>query len=1255
MNRQPCRTLTRNYILLFLSLFLINLLIFFSFINGYFPSKRVLLNKSEPLQEFSTHIFGSEYVKSIKENPFIYSIVNPPYEKIVVLLLDALRFDFILFDPEYEKQQKENKTENETKYFLNNMPKIHNLLKKEKRNSLLFRLDAEPPTVTTSRLKAILVGTFSSFLDINENFSPSSEVQDQLIEQLSLNNTTITAIGDDTIKYLTHGISKEYLYHSFDIFDFFSVDNQCRLRFRENFPLDDWGILYVHMLGIDHVGHIEGPNTKVMQDMIRSFDDFVEETIEHIRKDTRKGNTLLFVFGDHGQLDSGDHGGSSEDEVESGMLIYSLLPMISIDPEIQEDNVMLYDKNVPESIRKKANSDYTNNSSGYKKYHSLLNGMKGNAFDYTVKVTRQMNLLSTWALLKGFSIPFSNIGSVMMDLLPHAYIPVSKNLKKITNQDQTKELEQDPFPNQPKMFQEMLNFHYIAELNFANLWQMNRYFTTYSKKFKVLKNDTFYTIQQTWKEIEQEKTKFFKPNRFDHFLNAQDSTLQQEKKEYVEYINKMREQMNIMQSYFYELFIMEKSRFVFLCLFLTIFLIIMLNIFYYYTKTDYYCKLRVPSLYYFLTIVFLCVVPFNTINQKMYLFIFPCIHMVLLVTGFLSKREYKDWRYSFVYAFFMFLLNNKYFSIDQDIGFEEGTMKDKNKENTDDSESTQMDPINEKKEKRMKICEGSSFCIFSKIKSGSTDLWNFFNNNKSFLFILFWTCNEGSHFYLMKKRWYIQCMYIVSIIITSIQSKNKYSKEIFYRLFLILSVMGSIFALSLTESYYLFNVEKYILSECKLEVVLPIGCYLFVLGFLQWGIQETLNKSTKVQLLLFWTLQFILTFLYLKKNNQYLTLIVPHALYALTILFILFIITRKNSFIVTKLERNKKEEDLHDKKVQPNLQKKSIEENVDVPISFEKIRQIPLVLSIILLSCLQVFIIMYSTTNLSVLLLFFVSLWVSYSFLTVRTPINEQTNVEKTKNEKRNHDNECTQLGSQEKNGTDKNQRTHNSNNINNNNYYSICETQIPLEITNEYKESLKRSHKNERNNILNTFTMLEEKEIEQLQTYSALKNISLYFINDTNLFILASLLMQCSFFITGHMFLLNRLPLNAGYIGLNTYTWIISEFYIFNHIYLPFIFTILFIAYIQTSRSVEEMIAWNVYDVFTFLLNPLWNLLFKCFALFTFQFGMSLWTSYYLKLHIRLMDVFIPNFLFLTALNFVFATVGVFTILIVRRILLKK
>ena len=42
-----------------------------------------------------------------------------------------------------------------------------------------------------------------------------------------------------------------------------------------------------------------------------------------------KDDTILFVFGDHGMTNTGDHGGDSEEELEAGLFVYSPVQITS--------------------------------------------------------------------------------------------------------------------------------------------------------------------------------------------------------------------------------------------------------------------------------------------------------------------------------------------------------------------------------------------------------------------------------------------------------------------------------------------------------------------------------------------------------------------------------------------------------------------------------------------------------------------------------------------------------------------------------------------------------------------------------------------------------------------------------------------------------------------------------------------------------------------------------------------------------------
>lgn len=68
------------------------------------------------------------------------------------------------------------------------MINVHHILQNEKNNTLLFRFDADAPTITTSRIKSIFMGTIPNYMEVNENFSPTTSVEDNFFEQLHLNN-----------------------------------------------------------------------------------------------------------------------------------------------------------------------------------------------------------------------------------------------------------------------------------------------------------------------------------------------------------------------------------------------------------------------------------------------------------------------------------------------------------------------------------------------------------------------------------------------------------------------------------------------------------------------------------------------------------------------------------------------------------------------------------------------------------------------------------------------------------------------------------------------------------------------------------------------------------------------------------------------------------------------------------------------------------------------------------------------------------
>lgn len=95
----------------------------------------------------------------------------------------------------------------------------------------------------------------------------------------------------------------------------------------------DWSLMILHYLGLDHIGHLSGPKSKLVPQKLREMDDVIRK----IYTKSHRSNTAIIICGDHGNFpkklyslscpvnviftflgmsDSGSHGGSSQAEVE---------------------------------------------------------------------------------------------------------------------------------------------------------------------------------------------------------------------------------------------------------------------------------------------------------------------------------------------------------------------------------------------------------------------------------------------------------------------------------------------------------------------------------------------------------------------------------------------------------------------------------------------------------------------------------------------------------------------------------------------------------------------------------------------------------------------------------------------------------------------------------------------------------------------------------------------------------------------------
>jgi phosphatidylinositol glycan class O len=307
------------------------------FTSGFLLSRKVLPNISQCSDE-------------------INSCLPPKFDKTILLVIDALRFDFAI------------PINNSDEFYHNNFPILYDLSQKD--SGLLLKFMADPPTTTLQRLKGLTTGSLPTFIDAGSNFDGDAINEDNWLLQLWQNNKTIAFMGDDTWDALFNQYIDPKLnfpYDSLNVWDLHTVDNGV---IEHLYPLletpEKWDLLVGHFLGVDHVGHRYGPNHYTMKQKLNQMNDVISHVV-----DKMDDKTLLIVMGDHGMDSTGNHGGDAPDELESTLFMYS--------------------KNAKFLKKDLKNYDITKGGANYRQVN-------------------QIDLVPTISLLLGLPIPYNNLG-----------------------------------------------------------------------------------------------------------------------------------------------------------------------------------------------------------------------------------------------------------------------------------------------------------------------------------------------------------------------------------------------------------------------------------------------------------------------------------------------------------------------------------------------------------------------------------------------------------------------------------------------------------------------------------------------------------------------------------------------------------------------------------------------------------------------------------------------------------------------------
>ncbi|OQE30597.1 hypothetical protein PENFLA_c003G03564 [Penicillium flavigenum] len=292
---------------------------------------------------------------------------SPPFEKVVFMVIDALRSDFV-----YEEDSGFNFT--------------RSLIKSG--SAIPFTALAAPPTLTLSRIKAMTQGSGQSFLDAWLNVMHSADARRLVGEDTWLSRLKSERAPEKKMVY--YGIDMWCMlypeiwdrYETVDSFylpNFSEVDSNVTRGLGSELERDDYKGLVLHYLGLDNAAHFGGAGSSIVRAKQVEMDDVVRQIYSGLERLPHHQNTLFVLAGDHGMTENGNHGGDSAAEIASALVFIS--------PKFK-------------SLRKALPNSHPH-SSEYN-YYSVVN---------------QVDIVPTLSTLLGVSIPVGSVGVYIDELL----------------------------------------------------------------------------------------------------------------------------------------------------------------------------------------------------------------------------------------------------------------------------------------------------------------------------------------------------------------------------------------------------------------------------------------------------------------------------------------------------------------------------------------------------------------------------------------------------------------------------------------------------------------------------------------------------------------------------------------------------------------------------------------------------------------------------------------------------------------------
>ncbi|CAL8102424.1 unnamed protein product [Calicophoron daubneyi] len=189
-------------------------------------------------------------------------------------------------------------------------------------SALCSRSLSQPPSVTLPEVKAITSGGASSFVDLLSNLNVARMKDETWLHRLSSLNWKMEFYGDDTwLKLFPDSFTNSYGIDSFFVNDFFEMDAKVSSYIEELMRQPTrWNGFILHYMGLDHIGHVEGPQGHSLPVKLRELDRAVGQILNSLIG-TQETDWLLVLVGTHGMRNRGGHGGDSPEELSAGLMI----------------------------------------------------------------------------------------------------------------------------------------------------------------------------------------------------------------------------------------------------------------------------------------------------------------------------------------------------------------------------------------------------------------------------------------------------------------------------------------------------------------------------------------------------------------------------------------------------------------------------------------------------------------------------------------------------------------------------------------------------------------------------------------------------------------------------------------------------------------------------------------------------------------------------------------------------------------------